>query len=222
MIPLMIGSFAHPRETRGDGDGHRVVEVGIRQVNPRERRQHGGYVRHGGRVDCPVGVSQVGDDGVDRGPRGARRAPRTTPSPSPGTAASADPRGTTAGTWARRQRGPPGGGPGGEGAPEREGGGLGGCCASARLRITEVRIWLNQVSSHSPARYDRSAPPDASPAASPFLSHQHRGAASRPSRVQSETNHPSPPAGRVASNGGGAGPSSPLCATTPPPFAPPE
>ena len=122
------------------------------------------------------------------------------------------------GTADRPANRPPLGGPGREGAPEREGGGLGGCCASARLRITEVRIWLNQVSSHSPARYDRSAPPDASPAASSSAI-----AASRPSRVQSETNHPSPPAGLVASNGGGAGPSSPLCATTPPlPFAPPE
>ena len=119
--------------------------------------------------------------------------------------------------------GPRGAGPGGEGAPEREeGGGLGGCCASARLRITEVRIWLNHVSSHSPARYDRSAPPDASPAAaSASVASASASAASRPSRVQSETNHPSPPAGRVASNGGGAGPSSPpLCAATPP--APPE
>ena len=131
------------------------------------------------------------------------------------------------GTADRPANRPPLGGPGGEGAPEREGGGLGGCCASARLRITEVRIWLNQVSSHSPARYDRSAPPDASPAASsalpPLASFSSAIAASRPSRVQSETNHPSPPAGLVASNGGGAGPSSPLCATTPPlPFAPPE
>mmetsp|Transcript_5721 Transcript_5721/g.23649 ORF Transcript_5721/g.23649 Transcript_5721/m.23649 type:complete len:206 (-) Transcript_5721:966-1583(-) len=117
--------------------------------------------------------------------------------------------------------GPRGAGPGGEGAPEsEEGGGLGGCCASARLRITEVRIWLNHVSSHASARYDRSAPPDASPAdasaSSASVASASASAASRPSRVQSETNHPSPPAGRVASNGGGAGPSPPLCAATPP------
>ena len=111
-------------------------------------------------------------------------------------------------------------------APEdAAGGGLGGCCASWRLCITDPTIWLNHVSPHMDARPSRKAPPDAAPADSSAFG-SAASAASLPSKVQSDTNHPSPPAGRVVSNHRppleASVPSSPLCAAMDPSAASPS